>query len=353
MGAASSGGSSQGGSSQGGSSQGGALATGGASGAATSGGQGPGGASGAGGVAGGGSGGTSSAAAACPEGPFDSPLPMANPSATPLQGGFKFLEGPVWLSKSGQLLFTDMDFAGSDAEGVPPSVVRALTPPTTITPFLDDIGVNGLALDVDGSVIACTHDTRSVSRLNPQSGARSSVADTFQGMAFNSPNDAIVRSDGTIYFTDPTWQLGTRTQETPFKGVYRITPAGEVTLVADDIASPNGIALSPDESTLYVADDSSGEIRSYSVAGDGSTMGGATFAVVAGVDGMAVDCAGNLYATAVAGVVVLDSAGSEIGTISVAEKPNNCTFGGAERRTLYIMGRTTVFAVELGTPGLP
>jgi gluconolactonase len=227
------------------------------------------------------------------------------------------------------------------------------TPPSAFVSFLTGLGSNGLAIAPDGTLVACTHDTRSVSRFNLDTKQRTLVVDTYEGKHFNSPNDAVVRSDGTVYFTDPDWQLGNRTAEMGFKGVFRVPPGGAALLVADNITSPNGIALSPDEATLYVTDDSSGAVRSFAVAADGSTSGGTPIATVGGADGMAVDCAGNLYVTSNQGIVVLDSAGGQLTTIAVAQKPNNCTFGGSDRRTLYMAGRDTLYSVRLDVPGLP
>jgi len=332
---------------------GGSSASGGVSGTGGSGASG--GASGTGGNAGsGGSGGSGgSAPAICPEGTSFGPPVPAGATAAPVQGGYHFLEGPVWFADRGVLLFSDMDFSTGGAENVPQSIVHQHTPPSAFIPFLTGLGSNGLAIAPDGTLVACTHDTRSVSRFDLDTKQRTPIVETYEGNQFNSPNDAVVRSDGTIYFTDPDWQLGNRTREITFNGVYRVPPGGAALLVADDVTSPNGIALSPDESALYVTDDGSGAVRSFAVLADGSTSGGAPIATVGGADGMAVDCAGNLYVTSNQGIVVLDSAGAELTTIAVAQKPNNCAFGGSDRRTLYIAGRDTLYSVRLDVPGLP
>jgi gluconolactonase len=223
-----------------------------------------------------------------------------------------------------------------------------------VTVFSSSIDSNGLALGIDGSIVACTHDERSVSRVDPVTQARTTLASAYMGKKFNSPNDAIVRSDGTIYFTDPTWQLGNRPQEINFKGVYRVDPQGEVHLVSDDFGSPNGIALSVDESTLYVADDQNGHVRSFDVATDGSTSGGDVHVPnVYGVDGIGVDCADNLYLTSHQGVIVTDASGQSLGTIQVGQKASNVTFGGADRKTLYITATNTLYEITMKVPGLP
>lgn len=272
--------------------------------------------------------------------------------------GYDFLEGPVWFSELGVLLFSNMVFAQSGPDGWPPATIYRLTPPASVDVFLDangngDLGVNGLGIDHDGWLIGCTHDERSISRIDPGTLARTTVADRFEGNRFNSPNDNVVRSDGTIYFTDPTWQLGNRPQETNFKGVYRIAPDGDVLLVADDFGSPNGIALSPDETVLYVADDQNAHVRAFDVMPDGSTSGGAVFADTPGADGMAVDCAGNLYVTVTTGIAVFSPDGTALGSIDTPIKPANATFGGPDRKTLYITASSTLYRVDMAVPGLP
>jgi len=299
-----------------------------------------------------GTGGTASGGICPPGASFGSPVP-SGASAEPVQGGYHFLEGPTWFSDRGVLLFSDMDFSTGGTENVPQSTVYRLTLPSTFVAFLTGLGSNGLAAAPDGTLVACTHDTRSVSRFDLDTKLRTAIVETYQGKRFNSPNDAVVRSDGTVYFTDPDWQLGNRTAEIGFKGVYRVPPGGAALLVADDVTSPNGIALSPDESTLYVTDDSSGAVRSFAVAADGSTSGGTPIATVSGADGMAVDCAGNLYVTSQQGIAVLDSAGGALTTIAVPQKPNNCAFGGPDGRTLFIAGRDTLYSIQLDVPGLP
>jgi gluconolactonase len=246
-----------------------------------------------------------------------------------------------------------MDFSTAGPEGWPLATIFRASPPAAPAPFLVNLGVNGLAVDPDGLLVACTHDTRSVSRIDPATAARTLVADAWQSKQFNSPNDAVVRGDGTIYFTDPTWQLGNRPQQIAFKGVYRIAPGGEVALVTDEMGSPNGIALSPDEGVLYVSDDAQGNVRRFAVSPDGSTDEGSVHVSANGADGIAVDCAGNLYATSHQGVLVFDPAGQPLGTIAVGEKPNNCAFGGADGRTLWIAGRQTLYAIDLDVPGPP
>ena len=162
-----------------------------------------------------------------------------------------------------------------------------------------------------------------------------------------------MRSDGTVYFTDPTYGLGGGTQEIPFQGVFRVTPARDVTLVDDTFSQPNGIALSPDETKLYVSDSQAGGLFVYDVAPDGSTGPGSMLIDADPSDGMAVDDAGNLYLTTGAGIEVYDDAGVLWGVLAVPEQPANCAFGGTDRRTLFITARTGLYRVELAVPGKP
>lgn len=329
--------------------------SGGSAGSASGGDAGTGGYAGTGGGGGGsaGTGGSGGGVICDPNASYGAPLP-SDTTATLVAGGYHFLEGPVWSSGLSALFFSDIDFGGADSQGVPPSIIYRLDAGSnTPAVFIDTIGCNGNAIDSSGKLVSCTHDTRSVSRIDPVTKERTRIADEYDGKAFNSPNDAIVRSDGTIYFTDPSWQLGSRPAEIGFRGVYRIDPQGNVGLVSQSLVSPNGVALSPDEQLLYVADDNTGNVHRFDVAPAGDTSGGGVFVNVNGADGMAMDCAGNLYVTAQSGVRVFDSSGSELGLISVGEKPANATFGGADHTQLFITAQTGLYVIDLQIPGLP
>jgi gluconolactonase len=177
------------------------------------------------------------------------------------------------------------------------------------------------------------------------------------GKHFNSPNDAAVRSDGNIYFSDPNYQLGSRTSETTITGVYRVSPAGDVSLVDDKQKQPNGVTLSVDESTLYVSN-AQNEIVKYPVKADGST-GAPTVFVKASSDGMTKDCAGNLYTTNAnqSSVDVYDVAGTKIGSVTGVASCTNVAFGGADRKTLYITAgpdqNGALYSAQLIVPGYP
>jgi gluconolactonase len=291
--------------------------------------------------------------------PAEPPLPGTTLSATRIQGGFTFLEGPVWVATPGYLLVSDLG-AATGAQQVQPSTIRRLAPPAPAATFVVASGSNGLALSPDGlQIVAATHDNRGVSAFRLSDATRTVLAAGFQGRAFNSPNDVTVRADGVVYFTDPTFQRGRRTDEMRGRtGVFRIVN-GQVALVDDTVRQPNGIALSPDGRTLYVGAYAENRIYAYAVRPDGSTGARTVFATISGPDGVTVDCAGNVYwvSHTEGRVHVFSPAGAELGTISSGAEATNAAFGGPDRRTLYITaGRTGdygIFGIRLGVPGYP
>jgi gluconolactonase len=243
-----------------------------------------------------------------------------------------------------------MTFSGD----ILPSTIWQLTPPSTVREFLPGSGTNGLAVRPDGGLVGAAHDVQGLVLIDAATGAKTVWVDSYQGDSFNSPNDLAVRSDGTVYFSDPRHQLGSRTSETGMTGVYRVTPQGEVSVVDATMNNPNGVALSPDASTLYVGEEN-GQIWSFSIASDGTTSDRQAFASVPTPDGMGVDCAGNLYVAAHnEGVVhVLSSVGTELGTLRVAPSATNVAFGGADHQTLYISAGRRLFSLPMNLPGFP
>ena len=267
------------------------------------------------------------------------------PDVELVQGGFSFTEGTVWLASLGVLRFSDIPANRIHEYDQANGMVTIWREPSGNT--------NGNAVMPNGDIVMCEQQGRRVSR-SPAAGAPmpTTLADAFRGGTFNAPNDVIARSDGTIYLTDPTYGLQ-GPPDIPFRGVFRVTPNGEVMLVDDMHAQPNGIALSPDEGTLYVTDSEAGGLFSYPVATDGSTSPGTELINAAPSDGMAVDDAGNLYLTTAMGVEVYRDDGTPWGVIDVPEQPANCAFGGADRKTLFITARTGLYQVPLNVPGKP
>jgi gluconolactonase len=290
---------------------------------------------------------------------YPSPLPAATVAATRISDGFSFLEGPVWLAGSGQLLLSDMR-GGAGPENVQPSTIRRYTPPNTFDVFLDNAGSNGLAVAGDGSrLLAATHDQRSVSSYQLSDKSRTSLASGYQGRRFNSPNDLTVRADGTVYVTDPNFQRGNRPDELGgMTGVFRVSD-GEVFLVDGTVSQPNGVVLSPDETALYVGGNADNTIFRYDLLSDGATGGRTEFASLPGPDGATVDCAGNLYwASYTDGRIhVFAPTGEKLGTISAGRNTTNAAFGGPDGRTLFITsgtwGNFGLYQVELNVPGSP
>ena len=179
------------------------------------------------------------------------------------------------------------------------------------------------------------------------------IASAYDGTPLNSPNDVAVRSDGNIYFTDPPYGIDEGDRELSFNGVFRVAPGGTLTAEWEGALStrPNGVALSPDEAVLYVSD-TTGPVRAYDVATDGSLSAERVFASgVSNGDGLCMDQDGNLFVTAATGVVAFAPDGSSWGTIAVPQAPANCTFGGADRKTMYITARTGLYAVTMVIAG--
>ncbi|MCP5113130.1 MAG: SMP-30/gluconolactonase/LRE family protein, partial [bacterium] len=281
-----------------------------------------------------------------------------------LAGGFTFTEGPLWTS-DGKLLFSD----------IPPNVIRQWTPDGQVSVFLEKsgyegtdapegalIGSNGLTLDSEGRLIICEHGNGRVSRMESD-GARTVLAAEYQGKRLNSPNDAVFKSDGALYFTDPPYgfpgQDDDPKKELDFNGVYRLAN-GELTLLHKDLTRPNGLAFSPDEKYLYVANsDGASKIwMRFEVAADGSLAAGGVFYDATDVqeegapDGMKVDQQGNLYCTGPGGVWIFSPEATHLGTIKPPEIPANLHWGDADGKTLYMTARTGLYRIRLGVAGI-
>lgn len=224
-------------------------------------------------------------------------------------------------------------------------------------------GSNGLAFDRRGRLVLCEHGDRRVARLESD-GSKTTLASRYLGKRLNSPNDLVFRSNGDLYFTDPPFGLpGTfddPDKELDFQGVYRLTPDGELTLLADDIRAPNGIALSPDEKVLYITDVDPNRPawRAFDVAKDGSIANQRVFHDGAawkapnygGPDGLTVDRQGNLFAARPGGVNVFAPDGTLLGAIEIGSTTSNCAWG-EDGSVLYITASTAVYRMELTTTG--
>ena len=261
-------------------------------------------------------------------------------------GNLRFTEGPVWTA--GRLLFSDIpaDIIYTHAPGAKPVIFRQPSGQS-----------NGLTLDREGRLIACEHKNRRVSRTE-KDGMVVTLAYAYEGKRLNSPNDVVVKSDGTIYFTDPPYGIGKEQEELGFYGVYRIGRDGNLTLLIRDFVRPNGLAFSPDEKRLYVDDSQEGHIRVFDVQANGTLTGGRVFAEIKepgqrGVpDGMKVDTAGNVYCTGPGGVWVFAPDGTLRGKIATPEVSANVAFGDADYKTLYITASTGLYRVRLKNAGI-
>jgi gluconolactonase len=280
----------------------------------------------------------------------DAPAPAA--SAKLVKDGFVFVEGPVWSDAASAFFFSEMDFNRSGPNG-PPSRIHKLVLPASIDVFIAEGGSNGLAVDAEG-LVACTHDTQTLSRYDLKTRARSTYVADFQGKHFNSPNDVALHSAGHAYFTDPDWQIGERKSETGVTGVYLRSASGQVSLIDGELQKPNGITLSPDETRLYVGA-ANGVVHAYPVLADGSVGPRQKHADVKEPDGMAVDCLGRLYVAShgPGEVVVLSPTGDVVGTIKVAPRATNVAFGGPNHSTLLVTAGSGVYSLPAPVPGFP
>jgi gluconolactonase len=281
---------------------------------------------------------------------------MADPlseilDATPAQRlatGFVFTEGPLW-HPDGFFYFVDVraSMLYRLTPGGAPEVVREKTG-----------GGNGTTFDLQGRLVLCEGDNRRVTRRGAD-GRFEVLMDRFEGKRLNRPNDVVCRSDGSIYFTDPGLRVPLAEREVPHAGVYRIAPDGAVSLVAD-FEYPNGLAFSPDERRLYVANTRWAQyIHLLELDGHGQMVGRRIFVDMSsdetdGVpDGMKVDVEGRVYCTGPGGTWVFAPDGTRLGIIRTPEVPANLAFGGPDLRTLFLTARTSVYAMRVKVPGQP
>jgi len=263
-----------------------------------------------------------------------------------LASGMKFTEGPVWVAQDGgYLVFSD----------IPSDEIKRWTPKDGLTTFRKpSYNANGNTVDREGRLVSCEHSGRRVRRLE-KDGTLRTLVDRFDGRKFNSPNDAAVKSDGTVWFTDPDYGLGGKPHDYEGCYVFRFDPKTKaLKVLAKDFDKPNGICFSPDEKKLYVADSGKPHhIRVFEVQKDGTVTGGAVFSEIdQGVpDGIRCDAEGRIYSSAGDGVHIFATDGKLIGKVLVTETPANLCFGGKDGRTLFITARTSLYAIPLLVKG--
>jgi gluconolactonase len=274
-----------------------------------------------------------------------------------LYSGCRWAEGPVWFNDANQLLWSD----------IPNQRMLRWTPDGGVSVYRQPSNfANGHTRDRQGRLISCEHGTRRVTRTETD-GSITVLAESFEGRRFNSPNDVVVKSDGTVWFTDPTYGIlsdyeGYRAEpEQKTRNVYRLDPAsGELTAVVTDFLQPNGLAFSHDETVLYVADSAASHdeslprhIRAFDVKDGKRLANGRIFcAIDKGIpDGIRADMNGNLWSSAADGVHCFDSSGKLLGKILVPQTVANLTFGGPKRNRLFIAATRSLYSIFVTATG--
>ena len=285
-----------------------------------------------------------------------------------LADGFTWSEGPVWIADGDYLLFSDVPrnriHCWSQADGVSVFMSPSGYDGPDAAGFREP-GSNGLIPGPAGSILMADHGNRAIARVDLATRAKTLLATHWQGRRFNSPNDLVQAANGAIFFTDPPYGLegmaASPLKEMPHHGVYRLDPDGEVTLLEDGLTFPNGVGLSPDQRTLYVAvsDPERAVLMAYDLGPDGRTSGGRVlkdFTLMVGSDapglpdGLAVDAQGHLFVTGPGGVHVLTPEGRSLGRIDTGTAAANCKFG-EDGRTLFVTSGPFLARVRTLTRG--
>lgn len=268
----------------------------------------------------------------------------------------RWAEGPVWFADSNQLIWSD----------IPNHRMMRWTPDGQVSVFRANSNYsNGNTRDREGRLVTCEHGARRVTRTEPD-GSITVIADSYKGKRLNSPNDVVVKSDGSIWFTDPNYGIMSDYEghkadmEQAGCYVYRVDPKnGKIAVVVDDFVKPNGLAFSPDESTLYIADssishdpDAPSHIRSFRVGKDGSLKGGKVFVTTDGIpDGFRVDVDGNIWTSAGAGINVYTPEADFLGRIRFPQNVSNLTFGGPKRNRIFATCTHELYSFYVTTTG--
>jgi gluconolactonase len=281
--------------------------------------------------------------------------------------GFEWSEGPLWIQdeSGGYLIFSDIprNSVMKWQEGAGVSLFMKPSGFTGLSEYGDEAGSNGLTMDLEGRIIFCEHGDRRVSRLE-KGGGKKTLADSYIGKRLNSPNDAVVKSNGDIYFTDPPYGLPKGFEdprrELDYCGVYRLSISGEVILLTKEMTRPNGIAFSPDEKVLYVAqsDPENPIIKAFEVKADGTLGSGEVLYDFTSMiskypgspDGLKVDKNGNLFATGPGGVYVITGEGELFGRIHTGKATANCGWGN-DGSVLYITADDSLCRIKTKTRG--
>jgi len=287
--------------------------------------------------------------------------------------GYNWAEGPLWVPDStvaggGFLIWSDVPenriFKWVEGQDTKPVVYMEHSGYTGLGTYSRERGSNGLQIDKSGNIYFAEHGDRRISVMKPGYGKKT-VADNYQGKRFNSPNDIEIASNGNIYLTDPSYGLpqNPAAKELSFNGLYLIRPSGEVVLLADDFEAPNGVALSPDEKTLYVAQSSMRQPiwKAFDVKADGTLANGrvllnardAGLTGPGGPDGLKVSADGTIWSSGPGGVVIISPQGKVLGRIEAGTNLNlsNTAFGGADGSYLYMTNDSYILRVKTKTKG--
>jgi len=266
----------------------------------------------------------------------------ANAPFEQIASGMKFTEGPVWLPRQQIFVYSD----------IPASKMYRWTKADGISVFRDPSNqANGNTVDNEGRLLTCEHESRRVTRTE-HDGTITVLADQHKGGKLNSPNDVIVKRDGTIWFSDPDFGIAGRKHEQTGNHVYRLDPGvKEPVQVTTDFLAPNGLCFSPDETLIYIAEDdfTNGRIRRMRVTKDNTLEDDGVFTLITPFvpDGMRVDAKGRVYSTAGDGVQVFRPDGKMIGKFLTPATAANCCFGGSDGKSLFITAGTSVWRVTL------
>jgi len=278
-----------------------------------------------------------------------------------LSEGYQWSEGPVWVKSGGFLLFSDVKantiYKWKEGEGA--SVFLSPSGYTGVHPYSAEPGSNGLILNNKRELVTCEHGDRRISAMPLQGGGKRTIADNYKGTRFNSPNDIVQKSNGDYYFTDPAYGLPGQTTTNKL-GVYLVKNNGEVALLAKDM-TPNGLAFSPNEETLYIAQSLPGKcfIYAYKVKPDGTLENGKVFFDASALekqglpglpDGLKIDIKGNLFATGPGGVMVINPKGKLLGRIETGQPTANCNWGD-NGSVLYITANNILCRIATLTKG--